>query len=414
MRITKKWFADITTGVVAAAATMDAWVSPLLADVLEAVRNFDGNLEKLHTKPFLEAIDTLGSRLHGLSENASDNERSFEPWLVAHDLLLLRMHIVAAYECRVIAESILDRLAAELIQQPSKWKELTSLEFQVVGSRVVESRNAQLITGLTTIYQNLDERVASEVRPFMRGLCLAVGDHRGYQLKSAVTISDGDLVYGDYLRDKRIAIVGPAKTGLRHGDEIEDFDVVVRFNHFDSAEYTSKEFGARTDISYYTDPAFKKVVLSTQSKLRGLKFACIQQLSSFTNQQISSTECLVRGQYRRSNSVFFKSHANALQRMLFDLLRFDVKQVKAFNMDMWVTAHDSSYKARRPTMDPHMFIHHDLAANLLFTKRLVAGGALLVDDVLGRVLLLKPKDYMLRLEMIYGEEYRERQDSIIA
>lgn len=412
MTISRKWFAEINAGHARQASSAGTVLSPALAKVVDAIGDFDGNLEKLQTKAFIASLDVFRAEVETLLHSGASNGSDHEAWLVAHDLLTLRMHLFAAYHCRLAAEEILRRQASDLISDPSSWVDLNAMQFQMLGSWMVESGEKKFVNKLTGIQRSLSSAVAAEVRPFMRGVTLAVGDGDGYRQKSAAAISDGERDYAEYLSGKRVAVVGPADTGRKNGAEIDEYDVVVRFNHFDGAKYQPDKFGTKTDVSYYTDPAFKKVVLNTGSKLQDLSFACVQRLDTLTEEQISSVIAPVRGQYRRSNAAFFKSHANAFQRLLFDIARFDVKEIKAFNMDMWVTAHDKNYMARRTKLDPHMFIHHDLIANLIFTKRAVAGGVILVDDVLARVLLMQPRDYILRLELLHGETFRAAQDAV--
>lgn len=412
MTISRKWFAEINAEQAREAASADTVLASALGKVVEAIDKYDGNLEKLQTRAFLASIDALRDAVEKVLDADSAIGNQHEPWLVSHDLLTLRMHLFTAYACRLTAEKILKERASILIADEGSWRGLDAMQFQTLGAWMVETGDKKFLGSLSNVHQSLSSAVRAEVRPFMRGISLAVGDGDSYRQKSASAITDAEKGYARYMSGKRVAIVGPADTGRKNGAEIDAYDVVVRFNHFDGAEYRPEKFGSRTDVSYYTDPAFKKVVLKTESKLDGLSFACVQRTDTLTQEQIESVSATIRGQYRRSNSVFFKSHANALQRFLFDIARFDVKEIKAFNMDMWVTPHDKNYMARRGKLDPHMFIHHDLVANFVFTKRAVAGGVLFVDDILGRVLLMKPRDYILRLELLHGETFRTAQDSV--
>jgi glycerophosphoryl diester phosphodiesterase len=409
MLISKKWYSELKASDVRAAAAREGDLQAALTRVVHAMEHYDGDLEQLQTRSFLCSIDAFQVDVEALV-GATEMVHDLDAWFIAHDLLILRMHLVTAYSCRELVDAAFKFYATELVSQSSRWTALTALEFSVLASWATDYGDLSVISKLSKIHSKLSADAARETRPLLRGVSLACGDKESYRQKSLVTVSESDRGFEDYVSGKTVAIVGPVNTGTKNGEEIDSFDVVVRFNHHDKAEYRADLFGARTDVSYYTDPAFKKVVLGTNSTLSDLAYAVPQKAEVVSQLEGSSSiQAKLRSAYRQSNSVFFKSHGNALQRLLFDLLRFQVGEVKAFNMDMWLSSHDKNYKARRPKMDPHMFIHHDLISNFRFTKHVVAHGALNVDKTLAKILLNKPQDYMLRLELLHGEHFRETQ-----
>jgi hypothetical protein len=346
---------------------------------------------------------------------ADTSAHDVDTLLVAHDLLTLRMHLVSAYRCRLAAERILHRDFEDIAGNPVSWKNLSAVEFSVLASWAAVSGEPAFMRRVPDIHRGLPESLAKQTRPLLRGFLLATGNIAGYRKQSAaIAISDDDAAFADHVRGKRVAIVGPVNTGLRNGKEIDDFDIVVRFNHHDAADYDRTFFGSRTDVSYYTDPAFNKLVIKPKGTLENLQYAVPQNVTALAEKgDISGVKAALRSQYRKSNGIFFKSHGNALQRCLFDLMRFDVRDVKAFNMDMWVSPHDRKYKAKRAIIDPHMFIHHDLISNFLFTKATVANGVIAVDEGLERILAMSPNDYILQLERIHGENFREHQQKAL-
>lgn len=58
---------------------------------------------------------------------------------------------------------------------------------------------------------------------------------------------------GSLLKDKRVAIVGPAPylVDTEHGSMIDDYDVVIRPNQFYVPEELHKDYGSRTDIMFH-------------------------------------------------------------------------------------------------------------------------------------------------------------------
>ncbi len=66
--------------------------------------------------------------------------------------------------------------------------------------------------------------------------------------------------YADYLRDKRVIVVGTAPHVLKQamGQQIDDHDIVVRINQgFMMLDEYSESLGARTDVLYLTDRIFR-------------------------------------------------------------------------------------------------------------------------------------------------------------
>jgi len=63
-----------------------------------------------------------------------------------------------------------------------------------------------------------------------------------------------DASYNEFLKDKRVIIVGPSPSleGLGKGEEIDSYDIVVRINKaFPVEEGVQSDIGSRTDIHYH-------------------------------------------------------------------------------------------------------------------------------------------------------------------
>jgi hypothetical protein len=66
-------------------------------------------------------------------------------------------------------------------------------------------------------------------------------------------IKDPDIVYNDFLKDKRVVLVAPSKSVLKtiQGDHIDSYDIVVRLNKsLPIPSYLHQAIGSRTDILY--------------------------------------------------------------------------------------------------------------------------------------------------------------------
>jgi hypothetical protein len=88
--------------------------------------------------------------------------------------------------------------------------------------------------------------------------------------------------YKDFLNQKRVAIVGPAKTAisLQQAEMIESYDVVVRLNNMLASEKDhSDKIGKRTDVVYATldDPPMAIVQQCLQNKVKYLSSSYPEQ-----------------------------------------------------------------------------------------------------------------------------------------
>lgn len=403
--LSRKKFDRLTADALrlAGSSATDANLRRTLITLAEAAGSFNGSLSDNHDPGFLSALDDARDELIQLAGTAGDDSTDYEAWMTAHDVLMLGMYILDAQSCRQVAESILERYAHAFLLNPRNWRNITALEYMTFASWAACRSDDTMLLRALEMYARLAPQVANEVRPVWRGLLLCKGDVALYrEMSEPMTRSTSDQAYGRYLEGKSIAVVGPVNVGLPSGQEIESHDVVIRFNHHDASTYDETCAGLRTDISYYTNPGFKSLVVNRGAKLKGLKFAIPQNASTAARpEQLAALEPIVKSQYRRSNAVIFKSHGNAAQRLLFDLYRFECGPVKFFNMNLWLTEYCKVYR-ERPVSYPWVFIHHDPIANFAFTRRAVSKAIVRADEKLGQVLATAPLDYVRKLNASYG------------
>lgn len=355
------------------------------------------NLESVRTPAFFRAIKSLNLFIINAGEACAHELLTAKHWFTLQNILLLGMHFRTAHICRRNATS----------QVISKYDALSSDSFSksdllLMAACAAESRGVKLANRFFDIYATLPNEVAKLIRPAVRGLILLKNGSAEYRYASRVTTAENnDERFSTYLAGKSIAIVGPVDVGLENGKEIDGHDVVIRFNHTSNSSYDVERFGSRTDVSYYTNPAFKRLVLKNADMLAALEFAVLQDLAG-TGVERLKYRCVFRSQYRRSNAIFFKSHGNAVQRLLLDVLRFDTGGIKLFNMNMWLTPHMESYLARRKQLDPHTFIYHDPVTNVSFLRKLLNNGAIEADLVLEKILGFTDDEYVAELSRRYS------------
>lgn len=127
-------------------------------------------------------------------------------------------------------------------------------------------------------------------------------------MRSDVLDSNGDLEYARLLKNKTVAVVGPARTlvGKKQGRRIDSHDIVVRFNEFfDHIHLTSTpsdDVGTRGDVFYCNQVILRDKILKREkpyhrelfNKLSGMGtkyFVCTNNSLSFDKTGKPSASC---------------------------------------------------------------------------------------------------------------------------
>jgi hypothetical protein len=179
--------------------------------------------------------------------------------------------------------------------------------------------------------------------------------------------------YREYLKNKKIIIVGPAQSleGKGLGKEIDNYDVIIRLNNSYSLYYNkdkniSKDLGSRTDILYHTG-AIKKV-LSLASEKYGIgKYKLLKRdgVKWFVSKRdpIKGTDAekkytkdfekIVKGKIKfvTVHHKFIKSLRTLLKKTdpnmstmtIMHLLKFEFKTLKIVGCDFYGSGYNKAY-----------------------------------------------------------------------
>lgn len=203
---------------------------------------------------------------------------------------------------------------------------------------------------------------------------------------------------------KSVAIVGPVDNGLPSGEEIDSFDVVVRFNYSDPTIYQPDNFGRRTDVSYYAVEDIARLEGKDRSRLNDLKVIVVPPAGRSIPVWHDVTVPIVDrvGVDSKRTSPFILGVGAGLQRMLFDLLRYTPKRVKVFNANMF--ARKGAVPGYR-AVSHNFHVWHEPFSNIIFTKRLLDTGRIEADELLSYALNLPLEDYALVLEKQFRQDF---------
>lgn len=228
----------------------------------------------------------------------------------------------------------------------------------------------------------------------------------GLGLHDGVNTPEADEAFAELLRGRSIAIVGPVENGLRNGDEIDSFDVVIRTNFLPAStdRERAESFGTRTDVSYFNGVASQMLTGEIEAAVASgaLRMIVLRPFNYVLDRSMIKRPGDLR--YNPSEStVLLRAKSFGVQRIMHDVLRYSPARVKVFNIDFFLSrnAYNKGYKARELLADSDPFYlgsGHDYRGDFIFTKRLRDVGLVSCDDEVNRLLDLSPADYLRRLD----------------
>ncbi|MBM7573186.1 hypothetical protein [Aquibacillus albus] len=237
------------------------------------------------------------------------------------------------------------------------------------------------------------------------------GDKKRTNKLSKTHFSEQDQAFFNYVNGKSVAIVGPAPVEEDLSDEINSFDIVVRFNYTGDNHLPSKGFGNRTDVSYYN--AFKAKKLSKLDNtdfFDELDFMCFKTIMYSFQNKLKSAH---KGRVIRSPKQFLLNGSpNQLPNALFDILHFNPKFVKVFHNNLYLsnTPHYNGYHEQRKENRRlwFSFAVHEFVTQFNFLKNLWEMKQFTADKTLESVLNLTPEKYVELMEEIYVDPYLDK------
>lgn len=209
------------------------------------------------------------------------------------------------------------------------------------------------------------------------------------------------------LNKKSIAVVGPAATGNKYASEIDSFDVVVRMNYTHSGKnLDTLEKGTRVDISYFNGNQIDIIIENNHCKLpNDLRIACIKDNSLDRFKKLSKANPRITiKKIKNYNILNFHSSYNLLPLILLDLLESNVKVIKIFHTDLFLTTkRDAGYKKKELSNLEFIqtFLIHDPLTHFKFIKRLYLKKRIIGDRKFDEVMKLSNYEYLNRLQELY-------------
>lgn len=207
---------------------------------------------------------------------------------------------------------------------------------------------------------------------------------------------------------RRVAIVGPATPSGNFGNEIDEFDVVIRprFTR-DFVRTQQRSGGSRTDITYYSgsDATVLREETGPAIEAGELQLVVTRPQAIAALSQLAANAPWLRF-YRRDYSLILRGVPLGITRILYDLLQFSPAEVKLYNVDYFTGGalfangyrpeHHYALAPGAPALD--IFRVHDLLADFEIHRNLFAAGILTGSPDVAAITALTGEQYLARLE----------------
>ena len=364
--------------------------------VIEYIKIVDGTLDDLLDKRFLSIVSEVSNKFFDTLEA---DLMPYQVWFVFANIFIL----IRDYKKYQLARE----KALESIILTKRIKNVRFARYKI---------NSFAERGYTKEYNTLRDTLLKRDSSYIIKNLLLLGNSELYfnRANSMVNFykkyySPIEKEFSRYISGKSVAIIGPVNSGLDIGDEIDSFDIVVRFNYMGMEKFSQKSFGKKADISFYISQLLFKDKIDTQ------KIAFMNELDWIivdTDQRDSDISFLgvikpIRQRFYVGHphiNPLFKGTPSGIQRAVMDLLRFDIKRLKVFNTNLFLqNNYAKAYKSHgKLGIDYYNFIRHDPISNFVFLKRLKEFNIIETDSVLDKILDMSEKEYIEELQNQYG------------
>jgi len=203
--------------------------------------------------------------------------------------------------------------------------------------------------------------------------------------------------FGDYVRDKTVAVVGPAVAPYDQSAEVEAHDVVYRIGYRHDLGEPVPNYGVRTDAVFYNAENSRKLALGMYDPF----IAAIPFVLTKKDPKIGKVR-----RYEVLELPFAK--ANQLPIALHNLVKHNPKYISVFGADIYLggpsTAYDKNYLDRTPERDWWGVKIHEPKIQHGFLRELYLKHSDIIrgDERFVAACKLPGREYLRRLKEVWG------------
>jgi hypothetical protein len=237
---------------------------------------------------------------------------------------------------------------------------------------------------------------------------LLTGDINNARKLWEKSLTKSDKIFADYFRNKKVAIVGPAPTGLSTGSEIDSCDIVIRMNYMGGdVRLSQNEFGAKTNVTLYAATFLKMKKEQPKQFVKDLDYYFVKHpFSGFVNIDVKQRKAKVL----IKNKMFFNKKPNAIPCIVYDILHYETSKIKIFHSNFFLSEkpYHKNYPGiildektpKFPNALP-LLTYHDLISQISFIRNLWKMGLIEVDENCADILSMSNDKYMEGMEKLF-------------
>lgn len=205
--------------------------------------------------------------------------------------------------------------------------------------------------------------------------------------------------FADMINNKKILILGPANIDASELEKnIAECDIMISTNiTADSKSILYLADNRIKIISYYNEYNSRLMYQITEKQLSNEVDFCVYRSIKYSYQifQLFNKKARVIN----NNPFVLTGARQAIQSILYDLTKFDVKSIKVLGVNLY--ASKNLYRQDYATVRDNILYdlgRHDLIGNFLYLKKLFHDGFFDCDEVLSEILNMSTKEYLSVVE----------------
>ncbi len=221
--------------------------------------------------------------------------------------------------------------------------------------------------------------------------------HR-YEPKSA------DNLFSKKIQNRSVAIVGPSNSKVLRGQEIDNFDIVIRTNCTKILNKPTKVFGKKTSVIYFNSHRVRVDLRNIKKISNRVEWLVFKSQNDLKKTGLKKKSLRVS---KSPQNLMYLSYPMALQIIIFDILRFNPSKVKLFHFDLYSgsKAYNKNYKHFDLSKKDisNSIRAHDMIGCFNFTKQFYDLKLIDIDDRSCKILKSSLSSYVKKLDGLYGK-----------
>ena len=370
-------------------------------NLIEYIKTDDGDLREIVDKDFLEYIIEFKK---SFTQNLNAKLLPHTVWFVVANLFLLIQDYKRYYQAR--------ENALKVILSLEKTSNVKIAQYRLTA--MAENSEKEKYDKLRDVLQKRDLSYIRQHLQLMGATELYFGRKESAISFYKKILTPVEQTFSSYISGKSVAIVGPVNSGLNLGDEIDNYDIVLRFNYMGIDTLSQNNFGKKTDISFYINARLwgDRIESKKISWMNELDWIIVDSPHSLDDISFTGVTKPIRKRYYSAHpfaNPMFKGASSGIQRAIMDLMRFNVKKIKIFNTNLFLeNNYDKCYESRGKLGVEYFNFHwHDPLSNFIFLKRLHSFSLIETDSVLEKILKMSKVSYIEELALQYGKKTDE-------